>query len=265
MMNKLIIILLNFYAVGLYAQLELHYNFTTNLKGVAIKKNAILQYNMARKESEFRYDVKKGDGSGIVTVDYKGNVGDETMKVEFINQSTNITPMDFYFCDEQGSIIRINYKTKTMNVREIITMDPFVYQEPSIPKINWEISKESKTILDYKCLKATCQFRGRKYTAWFADGIVPYLGPWKLTGLPGTILELTDSDNVISISITKILTNSETKFLDVSTWKGNHVDFSKLKNLHQETHLRFMRKFQSMGDRSSTMDENFKFNLIEYY
>ena len=39
------------------------------------------------------------------------------------------------------------------------------YQE-TIPDIRWNLCDEYKSILGYKCQKATCSFRGRSYIAW---------------------------------------------------------------------------------------------------
>ncbi len=36
------------------------------------------------------------------------------------------------------------------------------------PKIEWKLENGSKTIIGYQCKKASCTFRGRKYTAWKA-------------------------------------------------------------------------------------------------
>jgi len=57
----------------------------------------------------------------------------------------------------------------------------------------WEIGKEEKEILGYKCQKATTYFRGRQYEAWFASDIPIFDGPYKFADLPGLILELYDT------------------------------------------------------------------------
>lgn len=67
-----------------------------------------------------------------------------------------------------------------------------------IPKINWQISAAEKEIEGIKCQKATCSFKGRTYEAWFAADFPFPFGPWKLNGLPGLILEATDSKNEVS-------------------------------------------------------------------
>lgn len=67
-----------------------------------------------------------------------------------------------------------------------------VYTEP-LGEIQWEITDSTKTVLGYDCIKATANYHGRNWTAWFAPDIPLQEGPWKLTGLPGLILEASES------------------------------------------------------------------------
>lgn len=78
------------------------------------------------------------------------------------------------------------------------------------PVIKWELSNETKTINDYKCYKALCEFRGRKYTAWYTLEIPTFFGPFKFHGLPGLILEIFDDTKEVSF-IAKKITNTQTK------------------------------------------------------
>ncbi|WP_340064036.1 GLPGLI family protein [Ascidiimonas aurantiaca] len=73
----------------------------------------------------------------------------------------------------------------------------FRYVKQSIPKIKWNIGKETKVIGNLKCYKATTGFRGREYTAWFTLEIPLPFGPWKLQGLPGLILEAYDTNKEV--------------------------------------------------------------------
>ncbi len=58
----------------------------------------------------------------------------------------------------------------------------------------WELGKDTKTILGYQCNKATCNFRGRDYVAYFTRDIPFKAAPWKFHGLPGVVLEVYSTD-----------------------------------------------------------------------
>lgn len=64
------------------------------------------------------------------------------------------------------------------------------------PLMKWTLVDEHHTILGHKCQKATCNFRGRYFVAWFAPDIPIKGGPWKFGGLPGCILKVYDKDKI---------------------------------------------------------------------
>ena len=57
----------------------------------------------------------------------------------------------------------------------------------------WQILSETKEVMGYSCQLASCDFRGRRWYAWFSTDIPVNEGPWKLFGLPGLVLEAWDS------------------------------------------------------------------------
>ena len=80
---------------------------------------------------------------------------------------------------EQGKIS--TYST-VMGSHYLITEDI------SIP--DWTIYEDSTlTVLGMECKKATTNFRGRYWEAWYTEEIPISQGPWKLCGLPGMILK----------------------------------------------------------------------------
>jgi len=60
------------------------------------------------------------------------------------------------------------------------------------PELQWTILPDTMRINDIKCQKARCAWKGRIYEAWFAPEIPFRAGPWKLTGLPGLIMQASD-------------------------------------------------------------------------
>lgn len=58
----------------------------------------------------------------------------------------------------------------------------------------WTLTADTLTVLGYRCTRATTDFKGRTWTAWFAPDIPLSEGPWKLCGLPGLILKAEDAE-----------------------------------------------------------------------
>ncbi|MCC1485318.1 GLPGLI family protein [Winogradskyella immobilis] len=73
----------------------------------------------------------------------------------------------------------------------------------SMTIFGWKIIKETKKLLGYNCQKATMNFRGRDYIAWFTSDL-PVGGPWKFDGLPGMILEIKSTDDFIKFKASSI-------------------------------------------------------------
>lgn len=70
----------------------------------------------------------------------------------------------------------------------------FVYSD-SVPSLEWKFSDvDTDSIMGYECRKATAEFAGRTYTAWFTPEIPLPFGPYKFGGLPGLILKIEDTE-----------------------------------------------------------------------
>lgn len=75
---------------------------------------------------------------------------------------------------------------------------------------SWEITNETKQIQNYTCYKATTSFRGNAFEVWFTPDIPINAGPWKWYGLPGLIVEATDTDQSVVYKLEKIEPLNET-------------------------------------------------------
>ena len=79
-----------------------------------------------------------------------------------------------------------------MTVYDKAGLDHGYYTEP-LGEIQWEIGDSTKTILGYECVMAETDYHGIHWTAWFTPEVPIQEGPWKLTGLPGLILEASET------------------------------------------------------------------------
>lgn len=66
-------------------------------------------------------------------------------------------------------------------------------EEPA-EKPRWTLTQDTLTLLGYRCTRATTQFKGRQWSAWYTTDIPVSEGPWKLCGLPGLILKAEDDE-----------------------------------------------------------------------
>ena len=81
--------------------------------------------------------------------------------------------------------------------------------EDSLPAINWQLSSDTKVIGGYTCQQATGTYGGRVFTVWFSNELPVAAGPWKLNGLPGTILEAKDERGEVFFIFKQIKKASE--------------------------------------------------------
>ena len=84
-----------------------------------------------------------------------------------------------------------NYPTGQMTITDRISSQGYRYAD-SLHAQTWTMGDSTREVLGYTCQQATADFRGRRWTAWFATDIPVSDGPWKLGGLPGLILEAYD-------------------------------------------------------------------------
>ena len=113
------------------------------------------------------------------------------------------------------------------------------YNEP-FSEIDWLIVEDStKTILDYQCIMARTDYHGRKWTVWFTPEIPMQDGPWKFCGLPGLIMEASDSSGQHSFTATGI---------EISTQPIFPIFNTEYEKMDRKEMLRALRHYRENGN-----------------
>ncbi|MDE7024746.1 MAG: GLPGLI family protein [Paramuribaculum sp.] len=118
-----------------------------------------------------------------------------------------------------------NYPVGRVTHTEKICMDWFSYEE-DMPILEWELTDSTATVLGYECREARCKFRGREWTAYYAEEIPVMDGPWKLHGLPGLIMKASDKAGHYRFECIGVKSNSSRP---ITIYKGPYNKTSRLK------------------------------------
>jgi GLPGLI family protein len=113
---------------------------------------------------------------------------------------TNSEQFQAHLMDPQSPMPRFiyriykNYPHGKLTFIEHMIGGTFKFEE-NLNMFNWNVEEDTMTIAGYKAQKATCDFGGRSWIAWFSTEIPFNDGPYKFNGLPGLILKAHDTRN----------------------------------------------------------------------
>lgn len=181
-------------------------------------------FNSSSREAVLVFDKDQSIfTSEIVKKDKKTEVisNDEDNKVELkINLDGN-RPVSFGMYTNLSNRLIIDH---TFHPRDLkATLFDTLFVKDKAKNISWELTDETKTISSFECQKAIGEFRGRTYTVWFTNDIPISVGPWKLNGLPGLILEASDSSNKFHFFADKIELNTNEKIDNSVFFKEKYI------------------------------------------
>jgi len=222
------------------------YQVITNLNGIELPREGVLYFN--KQKSVFYHS--KGPYK-IVLRDYQGRYMLPHESITTVNDNSGKQLLDAYFQDSIGHVYFKDFKKKQLVMREYKVMTPYLGEEPQLPQFKWKIEKEYKQIGKFKCQKATTEFRGRTYEAWFTQEIKISNGPWKLHGLPGLILEAVDSTGEVKFLFTSINIPTDDVVEIEPPTDGKKVTFEEWKNADYNENEKIMRQQMSKTDRNS--------------
>ena len=136
-----------------------------------------------------------------------------------------------------------NYPTGQMTITDRISLQDYCYVD-SLHTQTWTMGDSTREVLGYTCQQATADFRGRRWTAWFATDIPVSDGPWKLGGLPGLILEAYDEGQQHVFTAVGLERVKDKLIIFNRPFRGNH-------RFEQTNRLEFLRM-----ERRFLMDSN---------
>ena len=116
-----------------------------------------------------------------------------------------------------------------------------IYEE-EVPALEWEMTGEHGTVASFECQKAECDFRGRRWEAWFTPEIPVSEGPWKLKGLPGLILYARDTTGQYSFETVSV-TDSPEPFYDYVYEHESRTTYRKFKR-YERSCFRWPKSFK---------------------
>lgn len=129
----------------------------------------------------------------------------------------------------------------------------YVIVEDDLPNFKWQISKETKQIGPYQCLKATGSFRGRTYEVWFTPEIINQFGTWKFRGLDGMIVQANSLDGTIQFILKNIMKSEEA--INAPT-DGKEISLKQYIELKKNTVNDLTNKIKSKLPRGATVTVN---------
>ncbi|MGV4414173.1 GLPGLI family protein [Chryseobacterium sp. T1] len=102
------------------------------------------------------------------------------------------------------------YPDYKVNLHNKIGTDNYNISEDR--KFNWSITSDKQKIGKWNTQKATLDFAGRQWTAWFTTEIPLQDGPYKFSGLPGLIVKIEDKSQSHILELRGIKTISDAEY-----------------------------------------------------
>ncbi|MEN2435780.1 GLPGLI family protein [Weeksellaceae bacterium A-14] len=127
--------------------------------------------------------------------------GESVFRSEQLKSSDSLTMkglqggVDMQYNNKQLYVYKNFEENKILKYVFVPLISNGVYTIPIIEKLNWKISEERNIMQTYNCQKATTEYGGRIWEAWFTNEIPIQDGPYIFHGLPGLIVEINDITN----------------------------------------------------------------------
>jgi GLPGLI family protein len=148
-------------------------------------------YSVFESYYGFQSDSVVNSASANVTKPNQANIG------MILGQVNSMKKPSFRY------MIHKSFPKREITVYDKLFFDNYRYTQP-LAMTSWKIHPESKTILGFKVQKATIEYSGRTFIAWFAETIPVPDGPYVFNGLPGLIVQISDDQDYFTFELVGI-------------------------------------------------------------
>ncbi|MEH0007885.1 MAG: GLPGLI family protein [Flavobacteriales bacterium] len=152
-------------------------------------------------------------------------------------------------------VIKKDFKNHKYIIQKPAGVDVYQYEEPA--EVDWQIQTDTMTLSGYQCQKATTRIAGRNYAVWFTPEISIPDGPFKFFGLPGLIVQATDSQGFFQFKLKEFKAVDQTAIPELRTHKvivTTKEKYARAKG--NAAHMKINDMFKSSGIRIQISEED---------
>lgn len=161
----------------------------------------------------------------------------ENLKEQIIDQANSEQVITVDINDGDPFTVYKDVSNGVIVSRELVYNGEKMQLTEPLPQFDWVILNEKKDFGGIICQKATLTYRCADYTAWFAPSIPVTVGPWKMGGLPGLIVELKNETVGHTYSLTQFqypISTLPDNLLEVPRTKDKPVDYDTFAKIQQK-------------------------------
>ncbi|MEG0759870.1 GLPGLI family protein [Chryseobacterium sp.] len=249
-MKRIIMGVFSFLSMTLLAQnqrFSYEYKFITDSTKINETSSEIMFLDVAKKGSKFHSQKK--------------SIADSIHQDRITKQTRDFTGIDY------GSVLYVVEKSyPDFEIDFFNNLDMTKYKVSDTRKMNWKILPEKEKIGEFNTQKASLNFAGRIWTAWFFSDIPIQDGPYKFHGLPGLIIKIEDKTKSHSFVLKEVeKSNSDQEWVSDSEKKSfgstvviNHEKYKKQVIDFRNNPTKGMRQMLSGNTKIAMIDENGK-------
>lgn len=168
-----------------------------------------------------------------------------------VEQQTSTNPDGTIRTDTHGFGSPAEYyqypNEKKLVHKDWLPMTEFLMSD-ALPAVAWHMTGDTATLGGLHCQKATAHFKGRDYTAWFCPDWPLHIGPWKLNGLPGVIVQAHDAKEEVRFMFDGISKADPTVILPPANGvKTTEKEFNRLEETSRKDPEAYSKTMSAYG------------------